>query len=482
MLLYLAVAVMGFLAGLLVLLVMRVRSGPDLQLWHGVKLTEEFTVKKKAKGEVTTFEAYRELEDRLFAQLDERVYRHTKTGPEFALARYSGGSAVDPRRRDRNWNRSFELAVDDPTGGVLLLHGMSDSPYSLRNLGETFHARGMYVVGLRLPGHGTAPSGLLRVTAEDMIAAVEIAAVHLAEKIGARPMHIVGYSTGAPLAIGYSLASVDRATNVKRPDSLVLISPSIAITPAAAYAKWTRRLSHLPGLRKMGWTSILPEFDPFKYNSFTANAGDQVYRLTTALTAKLGSMASKGPIDDFPRTLVFLSTVDATVSPSAVIDNLLNHFVPGKHELVLFDVNRNRIKSTIMVADPGPLTTRLMGDDGLPFQLTLICNETPDTDQIVARTKAPFSAEASIEPMETEWPRGVISLSHVALPFPPDDPLYGLRKYHPEGEVGLGQIDMHGERNLLKFPSDWLLRLRYNPFYDYLEVRAVDWAIGGAAE
>jgi len=32
-----------------------------------------------------------------------------------------------------------------------------------------------------------------------------------------------------------------------------------------------------------------------------------------------------------------------------------------------------------------------------------------------------------------------------------------------------------GERGLLKFPPSWLLRLRYNPFYDFLENRVTEW-------
>ena len=59
---------------------------------------------------------------------------------------------------------------------MLLLHGMSDAPYSLRALGEALHARGFHVLGLRLPGHGTAPSGLVTATWEDMAAAVALAA------------------------------------------------------------------------------------------------------------------------------------------------------------------------------------------------------------------------------------------------------------------------------------------------------------------
>ena len=65
--------------------------------------------------------------------------------------------------------------------------------------------------------------------------------------------------------------------------SLVLISPAIGITPAAVLAKWMDRLALLPGLKKFAWKSILPEFDPYKYNSFATNAGYQVHRLTQSV-------------------------------------------------------------------------------------------------------------------------------------------------------------------------------------------------------
>ena len=51
----------------------------------------------------------------------------------------------------------FTTLGSGPT--VLMLHGMSDSPYSLRHLAEVYRARGFVVLIPRMPGHGTAPSG-----------------------------------------------------------------------------------------------------------------------------------------------------------------------------------------------------------------------------------------------------------------------------------------------------------------------------------
>ena len=469
---YLAIAVLGFIVGVFAIYVHWVRSGPPLEHWHTEDLTAEFSAERT--DEIRTFDDYKRLEDRLFEQLEEQVYAKTGTGPDFALVRYSTGSASDPKRRRPDWNRSFELHSEAPAGGVLLLHGMSDSPYTFRALGQALNQKDYQVVGLRLPGHGTAPSGLKRVSWEDMAAAVRLGMEHLASRVGRGPIHIIGYSTGAPLALNYALDALEGAAS-PAPASLVLISPAIGITPAAVLVEWKVRLAALPGLEKFAWTQILPEFDPFKYNSFTSNAGAQVRRLTISVAGRIETRAASGPIENFPPTLVFLSTVDATVSTDAVVDNLLEHLAPGRHELVLFDINRTHVKSTILVSDPGPLTARLMDDDALPFSLTLIHNESAESTRVVSRRKAPLSAQASTKSLNLAWPSGVISLSHIALPFPPDDPLYGRRGSAPDGALHLGQIDFQGERGLLRFPADWLLRLRHNPFYDFLEARVLDW-------
>ena len=469
---YLAVSVLGFVVGGFAIYVYVVRSGPPLQLWHTEKLSAEYSAKKA--DEIRSFDDYRQLEDKLFAQLDERIYARTESGPRHALVRYSAGSAADPRRHEPDWNRSFELPADAPVGGVLLLHGMSDSPYSLRALGETLSQHGYWVIGLRLPGHGTAPSGFVSTRWEEMAAAVRLGMAHLATKVGPERVHMVGYSTGAPLALDFALDALE-GNATPAPASLVLISPAIGITRAAALTKWLGKLAILPGLEKLAWTSILPEFDPYKYNSFTANAGEQVHRLTRSVANAVEARAESGPIENFPPTLVFLSAVDATVTTDAVVDNLLEHLAPQRHKLVLFDINRRSIKKSVLVSDPGPLTARLMADGTLPFSLTLVTNENAKSNTVVIRRKESLSAQVSTDAPGLAWPRGVISLSHIALPIPPEDPIYGAHLPEDTDTVFLGNMAIQGERGLLQFSSDWLLRLRYNPFYDFLEARTLEW-------
>jgi alpha-beta hydrolase superfamily lysophospholipase len=461
------------------LVVMHVAScstAPALQPWHTQILTEEFT-EDMVGDQVNNFDDYMALEERLFKQLDEQIYANSATGPAHVLERYSPGSATDPHRWQTNWNHSFELTSTPTVGGVLLLHGMSDSPYSLRSLGTTLNYRGYQVIGLRLPGHGTAPSGLMRVKWQDMAAATKLAMEYLESSLGSRPIHIIGYSTGASLALDYTLNALEDGS-AAIPVSLVLVSPAIRIHAAGALAGFKNSLSVLPGLDGLSYLSVMAEFDPYKYNSFATNAGAQVHGITRNVDRRLQVLAQDPPaVDKLPPILVFKSTVDSTVTTDAVVDNLLKLLPADRNELVLFDINRNAaIKSTLLVSDPGPLTRRLMTDPDLPFAVTFITNENPHSTRVVAQHKAPYSRQAeSVENLEVSWPSDVVSLSHIALPFPPDDPLYGQYPPPDSDLVYLGNLAFKGEQGLLKLPPQWLLRMRHNPFYTYLQKRTVQW-------
>jgi len=213
---------------LIIVFVRYLDGRPDLEVWHTAELDAEFT----ADSPVGSFEDYLALEERLFAQLDERVYDEVEPSKRHAIDRYSRGSTADPSRWSRNWNRSFELPAASPGAGVLLVHGMSDSPYSMRALAQRLHEAGAWIVGLRVPGHGTAPVGLVDVEWEDMAAAVVLAMRHLQAKVADRPLYIVGYSNGGALAVQYALAALEDGS-LPAARGLVLLSPEIGITRLA---------------------------------------------------------------------------------------------------------------------------------------------------------------------------------------------------------------------------------------------------------
>ena len=464
-------AVVGVFLTLVVVFVLYMNNRVDLSVWHFAELDEEFTV----DSDVSSFNDYLALEDRLFKQLDEEVYAKISSDEKGVINRYNKGSLSDPGQWPQNWNRSYEMPVNQPKAAVLLLHGMSDSPYSLRNLAERLHQSGVYVVGLRIPGHGTAPSGLTTVTWQDMAAAVELAVQHVAEKSNGQPLHIIGYSNGGALAVNYALTAANDAT-LPQMTSIALLSPEIGIAAVAALAVWQARLGTLLGLDKLAWTGILPEYDPYKYGSFAVNAGDVAHKLTGEIQTKITALDKQGQLKKIPPILAFSSIVDATVSAPALIRGLFDRLPAGGHELVLFNINQMANIGPLLKWDPSTMFGVLQENPGRTFTLSLITNKSEDSTEVMFVSQ-PYGQDEAVDiDLGMKWPEDVYSLTHVALPFPMDDPLYGANTGPRKSDIHLhlGDIALRGERGVLQIPADEMLRLKSNPFYPFLEQKVVE--------
>ena len=83
-------------------------------------------------------------------------------------------------------------------------------------------------------------------------------------------------------------------------------------------------------------------------------------------------------------------------------------------------------------------------------------------------TEAGATTEQS-RPLGLIYPSDVFSLSHVALPFPITDSLYGMEPDQSEDfGVNLGALAVRGERGILVVSLDALIRMSSNPFFPYL--------------
>jgi hypothetical protein len=296
---------------------------------------------------------------------------------------------------------------------------------------------------------------------------------HLSTKVGERPIYLVGYSNGGALAVHYVLSEMEDST-LPKISGMVLISPSIGVTPIAALAKWQARLGRFLGLKKLEWNSILPEYDPFKYNSFAVNAGEQVYRITNEIRSRIKSLGSTGKLNRFPPVLAFQSIVDATVSTRAVVDGLFAKLPAGGHELVIFDVNRLSEVEHVLIEDPKSSIEAKFKDPGLPFSISLVTNANENSRDIVVLQKKTGASKITRKPLDMKWPVNIYSLSHLALPFPMNDPLYGMIELNDNSKIQLGNMDLRGERGVLQIPAEDMLRLRWNPFYPYMEWRLLE--------
>jgi alpha-beta hydrolase superfamily lysophospholipase len=199
---------------------------------------------------------------------------------------------------------------------------LTDSPYSLRHIGRQFRDSGYVVVGIRLPGHGTVPGALASVHWEDWSAATRLAVREALRRTGpAAPLQLVGFSNGGALAMKYALDAVEDPS-LRQADRLILIAPMIGITRMARFAGFAGLPAIFPAFASAAWLGVVPEFNPFKYNSFPVNGARQSSLLTRALQPRIARYARQGRLDELPPIITFQSVVDFTVSTRAIVTNL----------------------------------------------------------------------------------------------------------------------------------------------------------------
>ena len=442
--------------------------GPPLEPWHTV-VPHELDASQLDR---TDWAGYLATEDAAFRTMAADVI--AKVPPEQQLPgnRYFAGSPLHPQRFTQDWNRSFVLQPDGPPrGAVVLLHGLTDSPYSLRHVAQLYRDQGFVALAIRLPGHGTVPAGLTAVTWEDWSAATRLAVREAVRRAGpGTRLHVVGYSNGGALATKYALEALDN-TSLPRPDQIVLLSPMVGVTSFARFAGLAGLPAFFPAFAKSAWLSVLPEFNPFKYNSFPVNAARQSHRLTQALQQAVRTRARNGVIDGLAPVLTFQSIVDATVSTAAIVTQLYAQLPANGSEIVIFDVNRTMKLSPLLRESSRNLVARIVPAAPAAFRASVVTNR-PDSDEVVASITGPAGAPPREEPLGLTYPRDVYSLSHVALPFPVSDGLYGTQP-DPQDDFGirLGTIAARGETGVLVVDAGTLMRMMSNPFYPYLAAR-----------
>jgi alpha-beta hydrolase superfamily lysophospholipase len=146
---------------------------------------------------------------------------------------------------------------------ALMIHGLGDSPYFMKDLGHSVFRTGINVQSILLSGHGTLPSDLKNVSYSQWQSDLRMG-VHQSRFLGPR-LILVGYSTGGALALDYALENPDEVA------ALVLIAPAIRLF------RWSGR--------ELSCRGIVPAVpmkipSPAKYKWVPSNAICELNRLT----------------------------------------------------------------------------------------------------------------------------------------------------------------------------------------------------------
>ena len=433
---YLLVIVITLIITFLAIISINAENQPPLKPWHYMT----FPPDNLTNGHYASFSAYRKAE----AEYLDKIYSSLAKVSKQKFCKYTKGDVSSPIINGENLNASFEFEPQgDFKGGILLIHGLSDSPYHVRKIGHFLSQAGYYVIGLRLPGHGTVPAALIDIRWQDWYQAVVFAAKFVKERVkkeGKGIFGMGGFSTGGALTMHYVIKHILNESG-GLPDKLLFFSPAFGITALAEVTSWHKMISWVPLFYKLKWQDIEPEYDPFRYGSWPFNAGYQIYSLANRNWALIDEIISnKAYLKKVPPMIAFQSRVDATVLPEKVYD-LFNDIAPNHSELFIFDVNRQYkqiIKSDI-------LTWNLESVEGerVKHMIKII----PD----------PSSQDTLIN----KWPKSIYALSHISVPISPHDKFYGKNSL-------IGGLNVKGENGVLSTNLN-MGRLKYNPFFPYMK-------------
>jgi esterase/lipase len=303
--------------------------------------------------------------------------------------------------------------------GVLLAHGLTDSPYSMRHLASFFQQNCFRVMAILLPGHGTQPGDLLDISWQEWAKAEAYGTDKLAAEVD--EVYLAGFSTGGAL-------SVYQSQNDARVRGLFLFSPALEVDSLAVLAN-----VHKYRIFGFAWLDVMPDKDIYKYESFPKNAAAQIYALTQAVDSRLKEHAVTIPV------FAAASQDDTTVHTSATIAFMAHTLAPSS-KLVLYSTDP-------MKAPPGfP-----------PDKLEMVNSVFPE--------------------------QKILSSAHTAIVVPPEDRHYGAvgdysncTHYYPDEMEKYDacnnhpQEDLQGELTKENLKAGTLRRLMYNPNYAALQL------------
>lgn len=190
---------------------------------------------------------------------------------------------------------------DGGTTGVLLCHGFTGSPQSLRPWAEFLADAGLSVRLPRLPGHGTVWQDLARTRWEDWFAEVDRAFDEL--RAVSEEIFVMGLSMGGCLAL--------RLAELRGPvvRGLVLVNPSVAAdTRLFALAPVMKLV--VPSLKGIGSDIKNEHSAELSYDRVPVKAAATLPGLWRITQAELGKVTA--PV------LVYRSTVDHVVGPASL--------------------------------------------------------------------------------------------------------------------------------------------------------------------
>lgn len=180
--------------------------------------------------------------------------------------------------------------------------------------------------------------------------------------------------------------------------------------------------------------------------------------------------AQENRLNRLPPILTFQSIMDSTVSTRAIVNSLYNNLQNNGSELVIFDINQAVNFRPLFRRSSYTAITNLLPPAPRRYSVSVVTNASLSSLNTVVKSVKAGEVDEHTTALNIAYPPDMFSLSHVALPFPVEDSLYGRTpKIINQYGISLGTISIRGESAVLIVGLDSIMRATSNPFYSWME-------------
>ncbi|MBR7889380.1 alpha/beta fold hydrolase [Marinomonas sp. A79] len=217
-----------------------------------------------------------------------------------------------------------EQCAQTPSVGVLLSHGLSDSPFSMRDTAYALQQACYQVRVVLLPGHGTRAEDLLDVTRDDWRDTFRHGANKFSQEVDT--LYVGGFSTGGALATEYAWQHEDSVAGA------VLFAPAFKVNSGIDW------LSPWLALVK-DWLDKEPSDDFAKYASIPVPAIAEIYHLAKEVRTEVTDNPKHVPV------FIALSDEDQTVDSSVSQEVFDTGMISENSQMVIYSQSQENIKT-----------------------------------------------------------------------------------------------------------------------------------------
>jgi len=217
-------------------------------------------------------------------------------------------------------NTPFEIKANKeltPSRGVLLVHGLLDSPYSFVDIAPRLAAMGFTVRTVLLEGHGSKPANLLQTDADNWYQLVDEQVAIFKQEVD--ELYLGGFSTGANLTTHYGMNDDDIA-------GLMLFSPGFKafteLDVMAPVVPWFTDWLYAPSLKH--------QTNYVRYMTGPSNAYAQYYRTSDDILALFERQTFDKPV------FMALSETDSIINPHRALDIFTKRMTHHNSHLIWF--------------------------------------------------------------------------------------------------------------------------------------------------